>query len=145
MDLAKYLLHAKWSKYVSNNNDGDYQIKCIPERVKDTRKTLLKTTAILEGEWTSLKKQNKKKQEWFLSMGWASRLVLENGGGVGGQSNQAMHVCYLTWLKLTLPQRLEDSTVSPLTIPHEKRLPGLWESHSWVVKLAKEARWRLMS
>lgn len=83
MDLAKYLLHAKWSKYVSNNNDGDYQIKCIPERVKDTRKTLLKTTAILEGEWTSLKKQNKKKQEWFLSMGWASRLVLENGGGVG--------------------------------------------------------------
>ena len=134
MDLAKYLLHGKWFKYVSNNNDDDYQRKGIPERVKDTRKTLLKTTAILEGEWTSLKKtKNKKKQEWFLSMGWASRLVLENVGGVGGQSNQAMHVCYLTWLKL--PPSHRDWKIGPYLLwwfhlknssqGYEKVIPGL--------------------
>ena len=93
-----------------------------------------------------IKKKTKKKTGVVSNMGWASRLALENAGRVGGQSNQAMHVCYLAWLKLPPSHRDWEIGLYLFWWFHLKnQLPGLWESHSWVVKLAKEARWRIMS
>lgn len=133
MDLAKYLVHAKWSKYVSNNNDDDYQRKCIPERIKDTKKIYSRLLQYWRENELHWNKKKNKKTGVVSNMGWASRLALENAGRVGGQSNQAMHVCYLAWLKLPPSHRDWEIGLYLFWWFHLKnQLPGLWESHSWL-------------